>query len=72
MHFLVLKVQRGLQQHLITTMYRYGSPGDTQSTQGAMLGLKAVSTYCRKAQPSCMHMAAWGLSSEAKACDLEA
>ncbi len=55
MHFLVLKVQRGLQQHLITTMYRYGSPGDTQSTQGAMLGLKAVSTYCRKAQPSCMH-----------------
>ena len=23
MHFLVLKVQRGLQQHLIKTMYRY-------------------------------------------------
>ena len=49
MHFLVLKVQRGLQQHLIKTMYRYGSPGDTQSTQGAMLGLKAVSSDCRKA-----------------------
>lgn len=72
MHFLILKVQRGLQQHLIKTMYRYGSPGDTHSTQGALLGLKAVSSDCRKAQPSCMHMAARELSSEANACDLEA
>ena len=24
MHFLVLSVQRGLQQHLIRTLYRYG------------------------------------------------